>query len=148
MPPLRLCPASEQRRCPSLHHFVQDFMFLTPAPSANIQDGRIELCGATVAYTISGDGPALMLVHGLGGSRHTWRHLIGGLSRTHTVIAPDLPDHGESDPLTGDYSLGAHACALRALLLAPPIVRLSAGQDGLVAAKAFRYADAGRPGFA
>jgi pimeloyl-ACP methyl ester carboxylesterase len=33
------------------------------------------------------------------------------------VIAPDLPGHGESDPPAGDYSLGAHACAMRDLLL-------------------------------
>jgi pimeloyl-ACP methyl ester carboxylesterase len=55
--------------------------------------------------------------HGLGGSRGTWRHLIADLSRTHTVIAPDLPGHGELDPPAGDYSLGAHACAMRDLLL-------------------------------
>jgi pimeloyl-ACP methyl ester carboxylesterase len=84
----------------------------------HIREGRIELSGGTIAYTIAGDGPALLLIHGLGSSRETWRHLIGGLSRTHTVIAPDLPGHGESDPPAGDYSLGAHACALRDLLLA------------------------------
>jgi pimeloyl-ACP methyl ester carboxylesterase len=38
------------------------------------------------------------------------------LARTHTVIAPDLPGHGLSDPPAGDYSLGAHACAMRDLL--------------------------------
>lgn len=51
--------------------------------------------------------------------RQPWNmgHLIADLSRTHTVIAPDLPGHGESDPPAGDYSLGAHACAMRDLLL-------------------------------
>jgi pimeloyl-ACP methyl ester carboxylesterase len=34
------------------------------------------------------------------------------------VIAPDLPGHGESDAPAGDYSLGAHAAALRDLLVA------------------------------
>lgn len=33
------------------------------------------------------------------------------------MIAPDLPGHGELDPPAGDYSLGAHACAMRDLLL-------------------------------
>lgn len=32
---------------------------------------------------------------------------------THTVTAPDLPGHGLSDPPAGDYSLGAHASAMR-----------------------------------
>lgn len=78
----------------------------------------MRLTGGSIAYTIAGSGPALLLVHGLGGTRKTWRCLIDELARTHTVIAPDLPGHGESDPPAGDYSLGAHACALRDLILA------------------------------
>ena len=76
------------------------------------------LSGGAIAYTMAGTGPAVLLIHGLGGTRATWRHLISRLARTHTVIAPDLPGHGQSDPPAGDYSLGAHACALRDLLLA------------------------------
>jgi pimeloyl-ACP methyl ester carboxylesterase len=34
------------------------------------------------------------------------------------VIAPDLPGHGLSDKPKGDYSLGAHACCMRDLMLA------------------------------
>jgi pimeloyl-ACP methyl ester carboxylesterase len=71
-----------------------------------------------MAYTIAGRGEPLLLVHGLGGTRHTWRHLVGQLATTHTVIAPDLPGHGDSDVPAGDYSLGAHAAALRDLLVA------------------------------
>jgi len=80
-------------------------------------DRRVRLSGGSIAYTVAGRGPALLLVHGLGGTRLTWRHMIEDLARTHTVIAPDLPGHGESDPPAGDYSLGAHACALRDLML-------------------------------
>ncbi|WP_116070778.1 alpha/beta fold hydrolase [Asanoa ferruginea] len=69
----------------------------------------------TLAYTFAGRGEPLLLVHGLGGSRHTWRHLISTLAQTHTVIAPDLPGHGDSGAPDGDYSLGAHATALRDL---------------------------------
>ncbi|MET0698136.1 MAG: alpha/beta fold hydrolase [Mycobacterium sp.] len=90
---------------------------LGSAPARAIQDGHLRLTGGSMGYTIAGEGPALLLVHGLGGNRGTWRHLIGQLSRTHTVVAPDLPGHGESDPPAGDYSLGAHACALRDLML-------------------------------
>jgi len=83
-----------------------------------VHDGRIPLAGGAIAYTSAGVGPGLLLIHGLGGCRRTWQHLISDLARTHTVIAPDLPGHGESDAPAGDYSLGAHACALRDLLLA------------------------------
>jgi pimeloyl-ACP methyl ester carboxylesterase len=60
----------------------------------------------------------VLLIHGLGGTRRSWRHLIDRLAITHRVIAPDLPGHGESDAPAGDYSLGAHATALRDLLVA------------------------------
>jgi pimeloyl-ACP methyl ester carboxylesterase len=59
----------------------------------------------------------LLLVHGLGGTRRTWDHVLGILAATHTVIAPDLPGHGESDAPAGDYSLGALAASLRDLLV-------------------------------
>ena len=38
------------------------------------------------------------------------------LARRYTVVAPDLPGHGRSDPPPGDYSLGATASWLRDLL--------------------------------
>jgi pimeloyl-ACP methyl ester carboxylesterase len=47
----------------------------------------------------------------------TWRKVIPVLARSHTVIAPDLFGHGESDaPPHADYSLGGHAGTLRDLL--------------------------------
>ena len=78
----------------------------------------VALAGGSVTYTIAGAGEPLLLVHGLGGTRHTWRRLIDTLAATHTVIAPDLPGHGDSAAPAGDYSLGAHAAVLRDLLVA------------------------------
>jgi pimeloyl-ACP methyl ester carboxylesterase len=85
--------------------------------AASVVEDRMPLTGGAISYTKAGTRPAMLLIHGLGGTRRTWRHLIPGLARTHTVIAPDLPGHGLSDPPAGDYSLGAHACAMRDLLL-------------------------------
>ena len=90
----------------------------TNTQSVAATPGRMNLSGGAMAYTVAGTGPTVLLIHGLGGTRQTWRHLIAPLARNHTVIAPDLPGHGQSDPPAGDYSLGAHACALRDLLLA------------------------------
>jgi len=89
---------------------------VTPATPPTV-DGRMNLSGGAMAYTMAGSGPTVLLIHGLGSTRQTWRHLLAPLARTYTVIAPDLPGHGQSDPPAGDYSLGAHACALRDLLM-------------------------------
>jgi pimeloyl-ACP methyl ester carboxylesterase len=53
---------------------------------------------------ISGQGPDLVLLHGLGGSSFSWRHNRAQLSRHFRVITPDLPGHGRSPaPLGADY---------------------------------------------
>lgn len=63
-----------------------------------------------------GDGPAVVLVHGLLGSHESWTPQITGLARKHRVIAPDLFGHGQSDKPVGDYSLSSHAATLRDLM--------------------------------
>jgi pimeloyl-ACP methyl ester carboxylesterase len=42
------------------------------------------------------DSPPVVLVHGLGDEADTWRRVIGPLSRSFRVIAPDLPGFGRS----------------------------------------------------
>ena len=69
------------------------------------------LHGRAVTYAQAGSGPALLLVHGMGGGYENWREVIGPLARNHTVVAPDLPGHGESDKPRGDYSPGGYATA-------------------------------------
>ncbi len=78
----------------------------------------ITVCGRAVAVTIAGSGEPLLLLHGLGGTRATWRHLIDALAKSYLVIAPDLAGHGESEDAGGDVSLGAQANNLRDLLVA------------------------------
>ena len=72
--------------------------------------------GHDVAYRIAGEGPVLLLVHGIAGSSATWSRVIPALAEHHTVIAPDLLGHGESAKPRGDYSLGAYASGIRDLL--------------------------------
>ena len=74
--------------------------------------------GRACSYAQAGDGPVLLLVHGMGGSLHNWDEAIEPLARTHTVIAPDLPGHGTSEAGGGDYSVGSLAASLRDLLAA------------------------------
>lgn len=87
-----------------------------------IEKKSVRLHGHRVVYRIGGRDapgrrPVVLLVHGMAGSSATWRHIMGALAARYIVIAPDLPGHGESDKPRQDYSLGAHANALRDLLL-------------------------------
>ncbi|MDZ7914817.1 MAG: alpha/beta fold hydrolase [Rhodococcus sp. (in: high G+C Gram-positive bacteria)] len=77
-----------------------------------------ELASHRVRYVDHGRGPAVVLIHGLMGSLHDWDPQIAGLSDRFRVIAVDLPGHGESDKIPGDYSLSAHAATVRDLLTA------------------------------
>ena len=88
----------------------------------------VQLHGHRVVYRIAGEDPTghrpvLLLVHGMAGSSSTWREVMPALAQRYTVIAPDLPGHGESDKPLQDYSLGAQANALRDLLVATGIDR-------------------------
>ena len=76
----------------------------------------LELNGDRVAYLDVGQGSAVLLIHGMGGSSQTWREVVAHLATRHRVIAPDLLGHGQSDKPRADYSLGAFAVWLRDLL--------------------------------
>ena len=73
--------------------------------------------GHSLCYRTAGEGPALLLVHGIAGRAENWDPILPALARTHTVIAPDLPGHGISGKPPGDYSIGALASAMRDLLV-------------------------------
>ncbi len=79
---------------------------------------EITLHGHRVAYRRAGQGPVILLIHGITSTSATWETVIPALARGHTVIAPDLLGHGESAKPRGDYSLGAYASGVRDLLVA------------------------------
>ncbi len=81
--------------------------------------------GHEVGYRIAGDGPVVLLIHGMAGSSRTWRDVMPALAEHYTVVAPDLLGHGESAKPLGDYSLGAHASGVRDLLGALGIERVT-----------------------
>jgi pimeloyl-ACP methyl ester carboxylesterase len=78
---------------------------------------HVTLHGHDVGYRMAGEGPVVLLIHGMAGSSRTWLDVMRLLARDYTVIAPDLLGHGESAKPMGDYSLGAYASGLRDLLV-------------------------------
>jgi len=79
---------------------------------------HVTLHGHPVAYRTAGDGPVLLLVHGMAGSSDTWRHVLPALACRFTVVAPDLLGHGATAKPHTEYSVGAHANVLRDLMAA------------------------------
>src|SRR5204863_6590603 len=53
----------------------------------------------SIRYFVGGEGPPLILVHGLGGSATNWCELAPLLARRRRVLVPDLPGHGRSAAL-------------------------------------------------
>ncbi|HEY2368951.1 MAG TPA: alpha/beta hydrolase [Polyangiaceae bacterium] len=55
-------------------------------------------------YRELGEGPPLLLIHGLMTSSYSWRYVYGPLSKSWRVIAPDLPGAGRSDAPRAKYT--------------------------------------------
>ncbi len=65
---------------------------------------------AGIAYERIGEGPPLLLVHGLGATRASWRPQLDALAPHRDVIAVDLPGFGASAELAATptpWALGA-----------------------------------------
>jgi len=77
---------------------------------------HVSIHGHEVGYRMEGEGPAILLIHGIAGSSTAWRDVVPALAQQYTVIAPDLIGHGQSAKPVGDYSLGAYASGMRDLL--------------------------------
>ena len=74
-------------------------------------DRYIDVDGIKVRYQMAGEGPPLVLVHGLSASLATWKENVEALAQRYTVCALDLPGYGDSDkPRDLEYSApaGAH----------------------------------------
>jgi pimeloyl-ACP methyl ester carboxylesterase len=78
----------------------------------------VQIHGSSIGYRASGDGPAVVLIHGMAGSSETWEPIMPLLARHGSIVAPDLLGHGTSAKPTGDYSLGSLASGVRDLMIA------------------------------
>jgi 2-hydroxymuconate-semialdehyde hydrolase len=71
---------------------------------------KIRTFAGDVAYLRQGQGPAVLLLHGIPSSSYLWRDIIDPLSATFDVLAPDLLGYGDSDKrLDADLSIAAQA---------------------------------------
>jgi pimeloyl-ACP methyl ester carboxylesterase len=67
------------------------------------------------AFSVEGAGPPLILIHGIGASRHSWDGLVARLKSDFRCISYDLRGHGKSPVAPPPYTLSDLVDDLEAL---------------------------------
>lgn len=107
-------------------------------PELRLRGGEVD--GLSLHYLVEGRGPAVVLLHGLGGFAASWRHNISALADRATVYALDLPGFGRSAKPRADYGLAYFARALHGFLDAVGVSQASLVGHSLGGAVAVTYA--------
>ena len=105
---------------------------MTDAKLPGLEERFASVKGVQMRYFVGGEGPPLVLVHGLGGAASNWTELAPLLARGHRLLVADLPGHGGSTALPGVSGLEPFAdrvalIAQREGMLPAPVVGHSLG---------------------
>ncbi|MFI5285994.1 MAG: alpha/beta fold hydrolase [Candidatus Dormibacteria bacterium] len=92
-----------------------------------MQSSMLDIEGPVYVADFGGDGPVMLLVHGLGGAHLNWMAVAPQLAAHHRVYALDLPGFGRS-PLAGRRS----TIAANVDVVSRAIIRLSRGPVVLI----------------
>jgi len=96
---------------------------------------HVQLAGSLVTGDFGGDGPAAVLLHGIGGAKINWMLLAPQLTERFKVIALDLPGFGET-PLAGrSAGLGAQrdlVCRYIGEVIGRPVTLVGHSMGGLI----------------
>lgn len=77
----------------------------------------LDVAGGRIAYQVTGEGPLVVLAHGMGDNRNAYRFLIPVLTEAgYRVAATDLRGHGESSTGWSSYTRADTAADLIALI--------------------------------
>lgn len=101
----------------------------------------VRVQGMDVHYRDEGTGPAVVLLHGMGGSLHTWDGWVAALRDSLRVVRLDLPGYGLTGPFPhGDYRDSAYVAFLDAFLDAVGVRQASLAGNSMGGELAWRYA--------
>ena len=101
---------------------------------------RTTVRAVSTRYFLGGEGPPLVLVHGLSGAATNFCELAPLLARRRRVLIPELPGHGGSTPLPAAPTLNGYAdrvlgvAELEGMLPAPLVGHSLGGSISLRAA--------------
>lgn len=107
-------------------------------PYLELRGGAVD--GLGLHYVVEGRGPAVVLLHGLGGFAESWRHTVAALAPRATVYAVDLPGFGRSTKPRGPFRLVNFAQAVHGFVEAAGLGQVSLVGHSLGAAVAVTYA--------
>ena len=105
-----------------------------------LDERSLELEDVRLRYFVGGEGPPLVLVHGLGGAAANWIEVVRALAPRFRMLVPDLPGHGRSSPLVGATTLDTYADRLARLVENEGLERAAFGGHSLGALVALRLA--------
>ena len=73
--------------------------FCSPAVAADVTESDVEVFGQRIHYAETGEGPPVVLLHGLWGGLNEWQPIIEPLAATNRVIIMDfIGFHGSDKP--------------------------------------------------
>jgi pimeloyl-ACP methyl ester carboxylesterase len=101
---------------------------------------ELKLHGQRVCYRRTGEGPPIILIHGITSSSSNWGLAAERLAEHYSLVAPDLLGHGDSAKPRGDYSMGAFASGVRDLMVALDIPRATIVGHSLGGGVAMQFA--------
>jgi len=110
--------------------------YLVGTEAKPLEERYAEIDGVRLRYLTGGDGPPLVLVHGLGGSVSNWVELAPRLARRFRLLIPELAGHGRSSPLPSAPTLdpfAEHVVALMELERMPAAAVVGHSLGGTVA---------------
>ena len=81
----------------------------------NIVSRTTEIDGVQLHYLTAGHGPTLILLHGYAETSRMWKPIIPLLAERFTLIAPDLPDIGDSGIPANGLDMKTSAIRIHAL---------------------------------
>jgi len=90
-----------------------------------LQPGRVSAAGIDTFYLEVGEGPPVIVLHGLAMTNASMISTVVALAKDHRVIAPDLPGFGDSGKPDGRYDAAFFARWLIAFMDATGVERAS-----------------------